>query len=97
MGFSGAEKVNLLLSLEECSVWVHLERSQATITGFRDYRELNTTVAAVLACQKFNYRDKLQGFDQIQNKFYPKQQLIIQPIRTVAQMQHGHGLDQEQE
>lgn len=33
MGFSGAEKLNLLLSLEEVSVWVHMRMSQATITG----------------------------------------------------------------
>lgn len=33
MGFSGVEKLNLLLSLEEVSVWVHMRMSQATITG----------------------------------------------------------------
>lgn len=36
MGFSGAEKVNLLLSLEECSVWVHMRKTRATIAGSTD-------------------------------------------------------------
>lgn len=48
MGFSGAEKVNLLLSLEERSVWVHTRESQATITGSEDKTELHMTAAAVL-------------------------------------------------
>ena len=45
MGFSGAEKVNLLLSLEDRSVWVHMCKSQATVTGSADLREPSTAVA----------------------------------------------------
>lgn len=45
MGFSGAEKVNLLLSLAECSVWVHMRKTRATITGSTDWREPHMTVA----------------------------------------------------